>query len=215
LSTHALFRQLRRPIGDLLLRSWDPIGVQDVPEAQDEYDNYVPRVFSLLANRATPKQVADYLFAVETDRMGMTGDDSKRDAVSRQLVALAVEHGISPGPYPCPACGFLVFVEPPGSYDICPVCGWEDDAVQLRHPALCGGANASSLVEAQRRAVLRYPIDVQVTGECRRDLAWRPLSDPEWQRALATLSPGGHLPALGGPYNEELYYWLGGLGTAG
>jgi len=31
--------------------------------------------------------------------------------------------------YPCPCCGYLVFTEPPGSYDICSICFWEDDPV--------------------------------------------------------------------------------------
>ena len=51
--------------------------------------------------------------------------------------------------FPCPACGDLVFDEPPGSYDICGVCGWEDDLVQLRHPCLRGGANQQILWEWQ------------------------------------------------------------------
>ena len=33
---------------------------------------------------------------------------------------------------PCPCCGYLVFDEEPGSYSICPICYWEDDAVQLQ-----------------------------------------------------------------------------------
>lgn len=36
--------------------------------------------------------------------------------------------------YPCPCCGHLVHEAPPGSFQICPVCGWEDDLVQLRWP---------------------------------------------------------------------------------
>ena len=34
--------------------------------------------------------------------------------------------------YPCPGCGYLVFDEPPGSYEICPICFGEDDLAQLR-----------------------------------------------------------------------------------
>ncbi|MGC4943975.1 CPCC family cysteine-rich protein [Kribbella sp. DT2] len=52
--------------------------------------------------------------------------------------------------YPCPCCGRLVHHSDPGSYSICPVCGWEDDLVQLRWPGGGGGANRVSLVEAQR-----------------------------------------------------------------
>jgi Cysteine-rich CPCC len=50
--------------------------------------------------------------------------------------------------FPCPCCGHLTLDEP-GSYDICPVCCWEDDLVQLRWPDWPGGANKPSLVQAQ------------------------------------------------------------------
>ncbi|GGS26116.1 CPCC family cysteine-rich protein [Streptomyces griseoviridis] len=38
----------------------------------------------------------------------------------------------------------------PGSYAICPVCFWEDDAIQFRWPTMNGGANKVCLIEAQR-----------------------------------------------------------------
>ncbi|ROQ96076.1 cysteine-rich CPCC protein [Streptomyces sp. 2132.2] len=53
-------------------------------------------------------------------------------------------------PLPCPCCGHLVLDEMPGSHEICPVCSWEDDAVQFRWPTAEIGANRVSLVEAQR-----------------------------------------------------------------
>ena len=45
-----------------------------------------------------------------------------------------------------------MFKEAPGSYDICKICFWEDDAVQLRFPNLADyGANEGvSLIEAQK-----------------------------------------------------------------
>lgn len=52
--------------------------------------------------------------------------------------------------YPCPCCGFLTLSE--GSYDtfeICPVCYWEDDNVQYNNPDFKGGANEESLNEAR------------------------------------------------------------------
>jgi Cysteine-rich CPCC len=52
------------------------------------------------------------------------------------------------GEYACPACGFLTLREPPpGSYEICAICGWEDDAVQFEDPNYRGGANQPSLNE--------------------------------------------------------------------
>ena len=52
--------------------------------------------------------------------------------------------------YPCPCCGERTLLEkPPGSFDICPVCGWEDDKVQFESRDFRGGANSVSLREAQ------------------------------------------------------------------
>jgi hypothetical protein len=52
--------------------------------------------------------------------------------------------------YPCPCCGFLTFFgETRGTFDICQVCGWEDDEVQFKSPDREGGANGVSLNEAR------------------------------------------------------------------
>jgi hypothetical protein len=80
--------------------------------------------------------------------------------------------------YPCPCCGFFVFAEGPGSYDIYPVCGWEDDLSQLRFPTR-GGANAP-LVECQRayanpREWERPALPPDKLGYA-RDPEWRPLN---------------------------------------
>ena len=50
--------------------------------------------------------------------------------------------------YTCPCCGYKVFDNPPGSFEICPICYWEDEAMQLRYPKEVG-ANKFSLVESQ------------------------------------------------------------------
>ncbi|MBV8315055.1 MAG: hypothetical protein JOZ53_08965 [Planctomycetaceae bacterium] len=53
--------------------------------------------------------------------------------------------------YACPCCGYLTLGEPPpGTYEICPVCGWQDDPVQFEDPSYTGGANEVSLAEARR-----------------------------------------------------------------
>ena len=53
--------------------------------------------------------------------------------------------------YPCRCCGYYTLDEEPvGSYEICPVCFWEDDPVQDRDPEFAGGANEPSLNEARR-----------------------------------------------------------------
>lgn len=52
--------------------------------------------------------------------------------------------------YKCPCCGCLTLSEqPPGTFEICPVCNWEDDAAQAANPTLEGGANRVSLEQAR------------------------------------------------------------------
>ncbi|MFB8424956.1 CPCC family cysteine-rich protein [Priestia megaterium] len=53
--------------------------------------------------------------------------------------------------YTCPCCGYNTLEEePPGTFDICEICFWEDDGVQFNDPDYEGGANVISLKEAQR-----------------------------------------------------------------
>ncbi len=52
--------------------------------------------------------------------------------------------------FPCVCCGHLVHDQLPGSHQVCPICGWEDDLAQLRFPEMPGSSNTVSLAEAQR-----------------------------------------------------------------
>ena len=48
----------------------------------------------------------------------------------------------------CRCCGATTISEP-GGYEICDVCGWEDDPVQNQDPNYAGGANDMSLRNAR------------------------------------------------------------------
>ena len=53
--------------------------------------------------------------------------------------------------YPCPCCANVTLTEePPGTFVVCPVCYWEDDAAQFEDQALAGGANVVSLEQARK-----------------------------------------------------------------
>jgi Cys-tRNA(Pro)/Cys-tRNA(Cys) deacylase len=53
--------------------------------------------------------------------------------------------------YRCPCCGFYTLPEPAGGkYNICPVCWWEDDPVQMDDEDYEGGANEVSLRQARK-----------------------------------------------------------------
>ena len=88
--------------------------------------------------------------------------------------------------FACPCCGYKTLDEKPlGTYDICPVCFWEDDPVQFSDPDCPGGANHVSLRQAQRGFLefgvseLRFKENVRPpqSGE-ERDPGWRPLDPP-------------------------------------
>lgn len=53
--------------------------------------------------------------------------------------------------FPCPCCGYLALRQPPpGTFEICPVCWWEDGYAQYLHVDLEGGANNVSLRAARK-----------------------------------------------------------------
>ncbi len=52
-----------------LMTAWDPIGVGDAPNAQDEYDSYLGDVFALLATGASDEQINEHLLRIVTERM--------------------------------------------------------------------------------------------------------------------------------------------------
>lgn len=116
------------------------------------------------------------------------------------------DHAADGQTYPCPACGFLVFSEPPGSFDICPFCGWEDDHVQLAHPLMGGGANSESLQEAQQSALKDYPQNIREVDGIPRDPSWRPLRKEDLE--LQDKGPRDGIQYFEAAVAEEPeYYW--------
>ncbi len=102
-----------------------------------------------------------------------------------------------------------MFNEPPGSYDICPICFWEDDNVQLRWPDYAGGANALSLIESQRNYGQVGATEKRFTGIVRGaaadepvDVGWRPID-----RGIDSFEPRGVSKR---PWPDDLtvlYWW--------
>ena len=70
------FRQVRA----ILMRDWDPIGVFDLPAAQDEYDSYIWPYLRLLDEGTGVEKIAAALDRIETEQMGMGGILTSRNA---------------------------------------------------------------------------------------------------------------------------------------
>ena len=115
--------------------------------------------------------------------------------------------------FPCVCCGHLVHDQVPGSHQVCPICGWEDDLSQLRFPEMPGSSNTVSLTEAQRnyetygaserrnRGQTRAPVD----GEA-REAAWRPV-DPARDNIEHPQRGTAYGDSYPWPDTTVLYYW--------
>lgn len=75
-----------KAIRDVLLTDWDPIGVPGIPD--DEYDNYIPAIYGMLAQGRSEQEIADYLSQIEIDWMGFTPVRSHLEAVARKLLLI-------------------------------------------------------------------------------------------------------------------------------
>ena len=83
--------ELNRKLRAAFLEEWDPIGVRDVPEAQDEYDAYVTAVFKLLTEGSGAEKIFEYLWWVETVHMGLQGDRQKTSRFAERLAQMATK----------------------------------------------------------------------------------------------------------------------------
>ena len=118
--------------------------------------------------------------------------------------------------YTCPCCGYRVFAGPPGTEEVCPICGWRDDLMHLRFPLFNGMPNGISLVDAQLNYGLIGAKDSKTAASVRaphsgedRDPDWRPLD----MDVDALEEPPVDFVGLSEPDDvAALYYWLPGAG---
>jgi hypothetical protein len=69
----------------ILLADWDPIGIRDVPQAADEYDEYAPPIAKMLADEASIVELSRYLLEIETETLGLKGDPVRARRVAEAL----------------------------------------------------------------------------------------------------------------------------------
>ncbi len=82
---------LRHRIRVALLHEWDPIGIRPFPEAQGEYDSYVPDVCHLLLSYAPEEEILNYLWRLETQHMGLRGDRQRTEGFASRLIQIRDE----------------------------------------------------------------------------------------------------------------------------
>ena len=90
--------------------------------------------------------MADAIFVINQD--GYIGDSTASEIAYAVRTGKKVHYLISPADKICPCCGRYYFKER-SAFEICPVCGWEDDPLQRREEEFAGGANKVCLREAR------------------------------------------------------------------
>ncbi|HBV98041.1 MAG: hypothetical protein JL50_00960 [Peptococcaceae bacterium BICA1-7] len=79
--------------------------------------------------------------------------------------------GLPTKKFECPCCGYFTLSEqPPGTFEICPVCYWEDDSVQYNDPNYEGGANKVSLNKARENFINLGAIGKEYVAQVRPPL---------------------------------------------
>jgi hypothetical protein len=115
--------------------------------------------------------------------------------------------------YTCPCCGYIVFSEAPGSYDVCHVCFWEDDDVQLADPWFPGGANKPNLIESQKHykkyGAMGKEFVKNVKGPQKKDMkdaSWREVIDSD--RDFTTTPREIYQHGTPKDIKKAFYYWI-------
>src|SRR4051812_48679405 len=75
-------------IREVLMHEWDPIGVADVPQAQDEYDGYINQIYGMIIRREPKYKLVDFLWWVETENMGLYGNHQRTEHTADLLLKI-------------------------------------------------------------------------------------------------------------------------------
>lgn len=81
-------KNLLQLIDELLWKEWDPIGINDIEEARDEYRSYALHIFSLKIHGADKVKMASHLFNIETVSMGLGGNYKHCEEIADRILNL-------------------------------------------------------------------------------------------------------------------------------
>ncbi|MCD8042188.1 MAG: hypothetical protein LUH10_03915 [Tannerellaceae bacterium] len=81
-------RDIIEKIKIILLKDWDPIGVNINLFLADEYDSYILQIYNWLKDDISVNELAQNLYKIETEYMSLNGDYSKCHKVAEKLIRL-------------------------------------------------------------------------------------------------------------------------------
>ena len=75
-------------IKEVLLNEWDPIGIANLNEAQDEYNIYIADIEKILKDGKNADELFLHLNWIELERMGLDGNNDHTMNISKRLVEI-------------------------------------------------------------------------------------------------------------------------------
>lgn len=82
------FKRLEPPVSEVLWEHWDPLDLNENPEARGEYDAYVPRVIAAIMRGANALEIALLLTEISEEMMGIPEPEAAQRA-AQALVKLS------------------------------------------------------------------------------------------------------------------------------
>lgn len=107
----------------------------------DEYDGESQEIAEAVNDKMNADEAAEIIAGIFGRSFGEERKASDFYTTAKKILGLTKKHL-------CPVCRKHCFSEY-GSYEICPVCKWEDDPVQGKDHCFYGGANNLSVNESQ------------------------------------------------------------------
>lgn len=107
----------------------------------DEYNGVSRKIAETVNDKMNADEAAEIIAETFSKSFGEGCKASDFYTTAEKILGLTEKHL-------CPVCRKHCFSEQ-GSYEICPVCRWEDDPVQGKDHCFYGGANSLSVNESQ------------------------------------------------------------------
>lgn len=82
---------LREQVKEILMKHWDPIGIQGIPEAAGEYDGYAGDIAKMVSVKTSTHDLENHLLRIEVASMGLQGDPARARRVAENLARLAFD----------------------------------------------------------------------------------------------------------------------------
>lgn len=86
--------ELYKRIDEILFYKWDPIGISDSDWARDEYQSYLPQVFSRALQPNPVGSISNYLNTVSTEFMGLSPMPEHDMKIANLIVEIKEDLGI-------------------------------------------------------------------------------------------------------------------------